>query len=52
MRFFHRVAPLTLHDRLRSSAIKECLEIELLQIARRQLSWVFEHIMMSPAGFL
>ena len=49
MRFLRRVAGLTLLDRVRSSAIRESLEIEslLLRIERSQLRWL-GHILRMP----
>jgi hypothetical protein len=49
MRFLHRVAGLTLRDKIRSSDIRETLQIEplLLHIERSQLRWL-GHVLRMP----
>ena len=50
MRYLRRVAGLTLRDGVRSSAIREDLEVEslLLRVERSQLRWFGHLIRMSP----
>ena len=53
MGFLHRVAGVSLRDRVRSSAIREGLGVEplLLCVERSQLRW-FGHLMRMPPGRL
>ena len=53
MGFLHRVAGLSLRDRVRSSVIRERLKVEplLLRIERNQLRW-FRHLVRMLPGRL
>lgn len=53
IRFCNRITGLNLHDRMRSSSIRERLRVEtlLLQNERSQLSWFGHLTRMSPGWF-